>query len=418
MVKFRQKYYAAPAVAAAAAGGGMGLMNALTAGSLGLGVLQMGQASKQSKQAEEQQREALRAQQRENAKLTKSLDKLAKAAETNPMAATQAAQAGHLVGKSKAFAVPAVSRGLSGFGKKLATNAKGFVKNAKGFGKEAINAVGVKGGENGTGIGKIGKTMIGMATTGVITAGAGYAIDKGITADARRVGIMPAKSEKQKSYAMPAAASSVMSKTGTYLKKGTKYAFSKQNLWKKDHLFIGAFAATPLIGYAAQRAQFKGQQKNQESQNPTSASQGPSNYQQKSYAVPSTFLRSAMTKASTAGKGMIAKAGTASKDLLKKWDGSRTITGGVAWLSSFGMLGKKNIQAYGQRLAKGNHAWSQKAGKWIQENPNKANLAGAVIGAGAVKASWTGAEKLTKKALNKVDKDAYAYEKHQNQEVG
>lgn len=411
MVKFRQKYYAAPAVAAAAAGGGMGLMNALTAGSLGLGVLQMGQASKQSKQAEEQQQEALRAQQRENARLTKSLDKLAKAAEANPMAATQAAQAGHLVGKSKAFAVPAVSRGLSGFGKKLATNAKSFAKNAKSFGKEAIGAVGTKGGENGTGIGKVGKTMIGMATTGVITAGAAYAVDKGITADARKIGMMPEKSEKQRSYAMPAATSSVMSKAGTYLKKGTKYAFSKKNLLNKDHLFMGAFAAFPAAGYLGQRAQFKSQMKNQDNQgNSTPGSnviqQQTSSYQQKSYAAPTTFLKSTMSNVAAKGKG-----------LFKNWDGMKTITGGAARLSSFNMYGKREIQAYGQRLAKGNHAWSKKTGKWIQENPNKANLAGAVIGAGAVKASWTGAEDLTKKALNKVDKDAYAYEKHQNQEV-
>lgn len=408
MVKFRQKNYAAPAVAAAAAGGGMGLMNALTAGSLGLGVLQMGQASKQSKQAEEQQQEALRAQQRENAKLTKSLDKLAKAAEANPQAAVQAAQAGHLVGKSKAFAVPSVAtKSLSGFGKKLATNARGFAKNAKSFGKEAINAVGVKGGENGTGIGKIGKTMIGMATTGVVSATAAYAVDKGITADARKIGIMPRKSEKQKSYAMPAAMSSVMSKAGTYLKKGTKYAFSKKNLLNKDHLFMGAFAAVPAAGYLGQRAQFKSQIKNQDRGNSTpELNTVTSNYQQKAYAAPATFLKSTISKAAVKGKG-----------LFKNWDGMKSVTGGAARLGSFGMYGKREIQAYGQRLAKGNHAWSKKAGKWIQENPNKANLAGAVIGAGVVKASWTGAENLTKKALNKVDKDAYAYEKHQNQEV-
>lgn len=411
MIKFRQKDYAAPAVAAAM-GGGMGLMNALTAGSLGLGVLQMGQASKQSKLAEEQQQEALKAQQRENAKLTKSLDKLAKAAEANPQASIQAAQAGHLVGKSKVFAVPATAtKSLSSLGKKLATSARGIARNAKSFGKEAINAVGVKGGENGTGIGKIGKTMIGMATTGVISAGAAYAVDKGVTADARRVGIMPRQSEKQKSYAMPsAAASSIMSKAGTYLKKGAKYAFSKQNLLKKDHLFMGAFAVMPAAGYLGQRAQFKSQLKNQDSQSSVvpknSQTQTTNNYQQKSYAAPATLL-----------KGAVSNTASRSKGLFKNWDGMRTITGGAAKLGSFGMFGKREIQAYGQRLAKGNHSWSKKTGKWIQENPNKANIAGAIIGAGAVKASWTGAENLTKKALNKVDKDAYAYEKYQNQEV-
>jgi hypothetical protein len=184
-----------------------------------------------------------------------------------------------------------------------------------------------------------------------------------------------------------------MSKTGNFLKKGVKYTFSKKNLLSNDVKMMAAFGAVPAFGYLAQRSQHKQQIKNQES--PVN------NVQQKSYAAP-VVARS------------VAKSG---RKIFKNWDGMKTITGAAARLGSFGMYGKREIQAYGQRLAKGNHAWSKKAGKWIQDNPNKANLAGTAIGLGTINAVWRGSKDLTKKALNKVDKDAFAYEKHQNQEV-
>ena len=413
MVKFKQKKFAAPVVAA----GGMGLMNALTAGSLGLGVLQMGQASKQAKEAGKQQEEALAVQKQENAKLTKALNNIAKEAKNNPQAALQA---GYMAGESRMFAVPVAAKGVTTLG-------KGFLKNLKGFAKEAVSAVGsgknikVKSGKkivdksgrtgffnkgrtvnlhkyekDSTGLSKVGKTLIGLGTAGVIGTGVSYGVDKAITLDARKQGIMLSRDNsdaQQKSYAIP---SSVMSKTGNLLKKGVKYTFSKKNLLNSDVKFMAAFGAVPALGYLAQRSQHKQQIKNQEStQSPVN------NVQQKSYAAP-VVARS------------VAKSG---RKIFKNWDGMKTITGGAARLGSFGMYGKREIQAYGQRLAKGNHAWSKKTGKWIQDNPNKANLAGVAIGLGTINAVWKGSENLTKKALKKVDKDAFAYEKHQNQEV-
>ena len=421
MIKFRQKNFGLPVAA---------LVNTAMIGGT---ALSLKQGADQQKQAERQQEEALAAQRRENAKLVKALDRVSKEASNNPQAAQQAAE---LVRKNKTFGVPA------GFGKA----ATGFFKNAKGFVKEAVGAVGSGGykkvkvdsgkkvvdvfGRRGkagkavtthkyvnekqsTGIGKIGKTLIGLGTGGALMSGAGYVADKAITADARKIGMMPKKNSsnsvaqpnpvQQKAYGIPAGASSTLSKMGTYAKKGIKYTFSKKNLNKGSIGMAALFGGMPAIGYLSSRAQFKDQQKNQQAQASPNTTAAPT---QKAYGVPAGAAKSVM---GTIGKTL--------KKPFRNWDGMKTITGGAAKFTSFGNYGKREIQAYGQRLASGNNKWAKATGNWIKNNPNKANLAGAGIGAVAVSGAWSGGEKLTRKALNKVDKDAYAYEKFQNQEV-
>lgn len=416
MVKFRQREFAWPALA--------GIANAAMIGGTAWSIKQ---GSDQAKQAERHQEEALEQQRRENAKLTKALDNIAKEAANNPQAAAAASE---LVRQNKTFAIPAgATKAISG-----------FVKNAKGFVKEAVNAVGsgknikVESGKkivdgagrtgflkkgrtvklhkyvkDSTGVGKIGKTLIGLGTGGALMSGASYVTDKAITRDARKIGMMPKKNSvnqapmvsEQKAYAIPAGASSVLSKTGAYVKKGAKYTFSKKNL-KGNAGFAAAFAAFPAVGYLSSRAQFKDQVKSQQAQATPSAV----STQQKAYAIPAGAVKSAM---GTVGKFF--------KKPFKNWDGMKTITGGAAKLASFNNFGKREIASYGQRLAKGNNKWAKATGNWIVKNPNKANLVGVGIGTAAVSGAWQGGEKLTKKVLKKVDKDAYAYEKYQNQQV-
>jgi hypothetical protein len=339
MIRFRQKEFAWPALAAI----GNAAMIGGTAWSLK-------QGSDQAKQAERHQQEALEEQRRENAKLTKALDNIAKEAANNPQAAAAASE---LVRKNKTFSSPAVSR---------------FLKNAGQVAKDAVGAVGS--GKNGKGVGKIGKTLIGMGTAGATITGASYLVDKAISHDARKIGMMPKKGRtEQKSY----SAASIMSKTGNYLRKGVKYTFSKKNLLNKGNLITaGVIGAVPAVGYMASRAQYKDQIKNTAPE-------------QKAYAAP-------------------AAVGT-------------KLTSGLASFMSFGKFGGKKIAEYGSRLSKNKNKWSKTVGKWIVDNPNKANLAGAAVGAGVVSGAMSAGEKLTKKALNKVDKNAFSYEKHQNQQV-
>lgn len=414
MVKFRQKEFAWPALSAVA-----------NAAMIGGTAWSLKQGSDQAKQAERHQEEALEQQKRENAKLTKALDNIAKEAANNPQAAAAASE---LVRQNKTFAIPAgATKAISGFVK----NAKGFVKDAVGAvgsglkktdSKEIIDTAGRLGkkgkkvtlhkyAKDSTGVGKIGKTLIGLGTGGALMSGASYLSDKAITADARKVGMMPKKnsanqtssvpvSTQQRAYAIPAGTSSVLSKAGTYAKKGIKYTFSKKNINKGSVGMAATMAAIPAIGYLSSRAQFKDQIKNQQSVSTSVPTQ------QRAYAIPAGAVKSTM---GTVGKF--------SRKPFKNWDGMKTITGGAAKFASFGNYGKREIAAYGQRLANGSNKWSKATGNWIVKNPNKANLVGAGIGTAVVSSAWQGGEKLTKKALNKVDKDAYAYEKHQNQQV-
>lgn len=417
MIKFRQKNFAWPALAT--------LGNAAMIGGTAWSIKQ---GSDQAKQAERHQQEAIEQQRVENAKLTKALDKIAKEAAKNPQAAVAASD---LVRQNKTFAIPAsVTKAAGGFFKNIGQFAKEAVgavgagsKSVKvSSGKKVVDRLGRTGRSNkgklvelskhvkvkdSTGIGKIGKTMIGLGTMGAITTGASYAVDKAITADARKVGMMPGKnSPQQKAYTVPV--NPVMSKIGNYAKKGVKYTFSKKNLLGGGNLLVAGFAATPAIGYLSSRAQYKDQLKQQSN----TASQKPATpivTQQKSYAIPAAATGSLMKGIKSVGKTL--------KKPFKNWAGMKTITGGAASLSSFGNFGRREIQAYGGRLAKGNHAWSKKAGNWILANPNKANLVGAGIGSVMVGGSLNAAEKLSKKAIKAVDKDAFAYEKYQNQQV-
>ncbi len=374
MIKFRQKEFALPAVLAA-------LGNTAMIGGTAIGIKQ---ASDQAKQSEEQQQEMLAAQKRENAKLIKALNNVAANAQNNPQAAAQAAT---IVRQSRTFSVKF-----------------NFLNKAGRFAKDVVSSVG-KGGTKvvekknfftgkvtpkteqlHTGIGKVGRVGISMASAGVATGLASYSLDKAMTADARNIGMMPKK--EQKSY-------SVMSQVGTYAKKGLKYAGSKENLGKAGGW--AAFAALPAIGYLGKRSQFKDQVNSQQV----------NSEQQKSYAV-------------AANMGSLLKKGGRNtlawwKKNTKNWKGMQTVTGAISNLSTFGMAGRRDVQGFAQRLQQSDKgSWANALGRNMEKHKNLANLGVAAIGATAIGGTYNKAEKLTKKALGKADKDAFAYEKWDN----
>ena len=376
MIKFRQKEFVAPVLAALGKIGNAAL--------IGSSVVGVKQASDQAKQAEEQQQEMLAAQKRENAKLVKALNNVAANAQNNPQAAAQAAQ---IVGQARTFSVKF-----------------NFLNKAGRFVKDVVSAVG-KGGTKvvdkknfftgkvtsktvplHTGIGKVGRVGINMASAGIATGATAYGLDKAMTADARNIGMMPRK--EQKSY-------SVMSQVGTYAKKGLKYAGSKENLKKAGGW--AAFAAIPAIGYIGKRSQFKDQVNSQQV----------NSEQQRSYAIAAS-MGSLLRKG---GRNTLAWW----KKNTKNWKGMQTVTGAVSNLSTFGMAGRRDVQRFAKRLQQSDKGtWANALGRGMEKHKNLANLGVAAIGATAIGGTYNKAEKLTKKALGKADKDAFAYEKWDN----
>lgn len=380
MIRFRHKNFGLPALGA--------IVNGLmTGGMLVQGGMQMKQASDQAKEAEEQNEKMLAAQKRENAKLTKALNNIAEQAKSNPQAATQA---GQLVAQSKTFAAPAK-----------------FITKGGKLVKDMISAAG--------GTGKAGKAVLGLGSAGLATGLTSYAIDKAQTADARKIGMMPPRREnlQQRSYAAP----SVLSKVGNYAKKSGKYLVSKDNL--KKSAGWAAIGALPVAGYLGDRAQFKGQQREQEN----IASQP----QQRSYAA---FNLGSMAKSARGyiknmnpktiaqnAKGYVKNMNPKTWQITKT--PGQTLSGFAAKSGSMFMIGRKEVQKFGENLAKNPNmgSWARKTGNFIKENPIKSNLA-VGLGAGSVLTGAYGAgEKIVKKTAKAVDKDAYAYEKFKNQQV-
>ena len=177
---------------------------------------------------------------------------------------------------------------------------------------------------------------------------------------------------KEKNY-------SVLNQAGNYLKKGIKYAGSKENL--KGASGMAVFGLIPTVGYLVKKKQYKDQIKEQE----------------KSYSKP---------------MGKLAK-----KHAFFRHPG-QTITGGMANLASWGNFGRKEIKAYGKRLIKNSESdLGKKMGKFIVRNPKTSNLAGAAIGSAILMGSYNLGDKLIRKTAKRLDKDAYAYEEYNNQPV-
>lgn len=346
-----------------------------------------------NKQAEQQQIRELKQREKENIRLTKSLNNLAKNANNPGVAEGFGTGFGQQIANKTFSKSGNVVKELGRLGKDLIGNVGSGVK------KEAITvkkknwlgitknvpvkypnkAIKYRTVKDSTGIGKVGKTLIGLGTLGVVSAGTGYVVDKAITADARKVGLMPKKKkdkaesdEVEKNY-------SSLSQVGTYLKKGIKYAGSKENL--KGATGMAVFGLLPAVGYVIKRKQYKDQIKEQEK----------------------TYSKS---------MGKLAK-----KYAIIRHPG-QTITGGLAKLTSWGNFGRNEIKAYGKRLIKNSESdLGKKVGKFIVKNPKTSNIIGAGIGAGILAGSYDLGDKLIRKTAKRLDKDAYAYEEYNNQPV-
>lgn len=323
------------------------------AGAIGTG-LSLKQGSDQMKQAEEQAEE-------QNRKMTKALNKIAENAKNNPQAAQQAAD---VIGQ-KQFA-------QINFAKLTATlkNNK-TLGNAKGLAKD---------------VGKIvwkGKNkLIGGGTMmGATMAGASYLTDKAIQKDMKKNG-MPL----EKTY----SAGSIMKAV-----KGTGKVLGEAAKKNKETLItMAALGSAPMaLGYSAEKAQYKDQMAST----------------QRNYAVPGVMaVKRLLTGASKSVRN----------SQIFKTPG-QTILGGLSNLSGGG--GRKGVYKFGHQLNRygkySGSVWSQKAGKFIMDNPKTA-LAGSIpVGSAVLGATWGTGEKIVNKTARALDKDAFKYQDSKNQEI-
>lgn len=324
------------------------------AGAIGTGLF-LKQGSDQMKQAEEQAAQA----EEQNRKMTKALNKIAENAKNNPQAAQQAVD----VMGQKQFA-------QINFAKLTATlkNNK-TLGNAKGLAKD---------------VGKIvwkGKNkLIGGTMMGATMAGASYLTDKAIQIDMKKNG-MPL----EKTY----SAGSIMKAV-----KGTGKVLGEAAKKNKGTLItMAALGSAPMaLGYSAEKAQYKDQMA----------------LTQRNYAVPGVMaVKRLLTGASKSVRN----------SQIFKTPG-QTILGGLSNLSGGG--GRKGVYKFGHQLNRyGNSGsvWSQKAGKFIMDNPKTA-LAGSIpVGAAVLGATWGTGEKIVNKTARALDKDAFKYQDSKNQEI-
>lgn len=364
MIKFRQKEFIAPVLALA----GKGLMAAGNAAMIGSIVQGVQQSKDQAKYAEQQEEQ--------NAQITKALNRVAKAAENNPQAAQQVADI--MSQRQYSFISPGVIKGAKG----LVKDVKPLLwnKGTKKFLKTGL----VFGGTMGT---------------------AGYAVDKAIQHDAKKIGMplsQPVQEERQ--FAIPT--SSIMKGLGKGLKTTGK--FLKDN--KYPILGASAMAAIPSIGYLSERQQFKDQ----------IASTGQP--QQKQYAALGGVMKIVRSQAGNIGKGAKNLLGSTKKSFRPIMDHpGQTILGAANKLASFGGFGRKEVAKFGQDLhaagMKSGNTWTQKAGKFIVDHPKTSLLGALPVATAATKVSYDASEKLVRKTAGALDKDAFAYEKSKNQVI-
>lgn len=382
MIKFRQKMYIAPALIGAI---GSSIPSLALEG--GIGLMGNAQQKKANEEAAEQQaianKRMEKLQQQQNEDIKASLDKIAENSKSNPQSAQQATQ----VIQAKQQQYSAVGGILKGI--------KNNTKNLKGFGKDL-----------GTVVWKRKNGLIGGTLAGATLAGSGYLADKAVQFDMKRSGIPLQKSEKkQKEYAL--VGKGFLKEAGKTIKTAAK----------KNKKLIGtmaAFGALPVVaGYAANKQQLK-DQINATQEQP----------KQRSYSI-MNFVKGVGKSLRTRSRAIGQSATKTGQSMKKGWKTFKSHPGQstLGWISNNVAMGggRKGVEKFGRQLSamgrKSGNPLTQKAGKFILDHPKTAIGASIPAGLGTMALTWDAGEKLTNKALKKVDKNATAYRDSQNQEV-
>lgn len=354
MIKFRRKSFVLPAL--------LPTLSALGNAAMVASVPMMGIQMKQASDAEKQNKEIMEKTEEQNREITRALNRIAKNASNNPEVAKQVTQ------------VMSQQRQYSS-----AIN----VANLKALGKDLKTVLWTPGTKKfiGTGL-----------ASGAAGALVGYGVDKAIQKDIEN--ITTSTSQNQKSY-------SVLTDVTKFGKN--IYSKAKNNINLGEVGAWSAFAALPAIGYVAgDRKQIKDQIA--DTQNSS---------KQKNYAIPGVaFIKNGIKD--SWGK---LKTGYAEFKKHKR----QSILGGINNLVSYGNIGREKVLNFGKDLskqgAKSGSVLTQKMGKFIEDNPVTSLALTIPVSATAVAGTYTLADNLTRKGLEAVDKNAYAYEKYKNQTI-
>lgn len=354
MIKFKQKNYIAWATV---------LPGALNTGMLGLTGASMIQAHNQGKE-QEQQAEAMQQQMKQQ---NRALEKIAKNAAKNPQAAQQVVS---VMGQRNQSAYSEDGR-LKLFG--IAGNAIGF---AKDIGKAAWNRRDV--------------VTSGLAFA-VPSALAAYGADRYIQKDLKKRGQPVVQPQpQQKSYAN----------------------VPKASIWKTLSKYnagsITAGAAfgggIPLLSYYAGKKANNDQIKQSQPQS--------------NLANTRTVLPTQKSYANIGGLWKGVKNGW--KGVKEGWKSFKSHPGQSTLnkISNFaGGGGREGVNNLANEFKQSKNPWTKGVGNFISKHPKTALAGSAVIGLGTMTTVWDTGEKVTRKGLEKLDKNAFAYEKMQNQQV-
>lgn len=230
-----------------------------------------------------------------------------------------------------------------------------------------------------------------IAKQAVIWGGVGmagtYATDKLITHDAKKIGLMPNNNQQtvqnqnsQKQFGVGSVLQKTWKYTGGLIKENPKETIGAAG-------FMGAMSAIP---YLSQRGQYMRSKRTASQPQPQQQIQ----QQQKQFGVGGVLRRGA-----GAAVGGLKAVGNMIKGFV--YDPKR----GTQISKDFQRIGKQN-----------NSVWAQKAGNWVENHKAVAGVGGAAATMASFEFMRPG-EKITKSILNKADKNAFQYEKQQNQAV-
>ena len=299
--------------------------------------------------------------------------------------------------------VGGIAKNLGGFAKDMRYLAK---RNYKSFLKPAINI-------------------------GVTGAVAGYAVDKAITHDAKKIGLMPQNPNssqpqqpqpqvvpQQRQYVAIAPICSAVGKgakaVGNYLK------------WNKKSIATTAAlsAALPAVGYAFQRKAYMDSIKNTSPQNGyvstevtqpqfiMATNQQQVNQQQPVQTRQFTVINSGLIKqGATLAGGLLKQGASQAGNLAKK--GAIGLRDWVTQPKKAGYLAEK-MKIVGN--ASGNQ-YTKNVANFISNHPNVAGAGLVVGGMKLSQAAINTGSKVAKSTIGAFDKNAYQYQNQQNQMV-
>lgn len=380
MIKFRQKIFFAPL---AALGGGSALMGAFNVGSTALGVGGMVQAHSQGKQQEEMNEQNLKAQEQQARQMeeqmkaqNKALQAIADNAAKNPHAAQQTLD----IMSMKSYSNNAMRRNSKGVRLKLfGVPYKNYLSAAKEAGN--ILFKNYKG------------TFTDMALMGVGTVGGSYLVDRYIQSD---------KAKKNDAVVGTRAwEKQQRARQSSYSETKTKEISGSGVLKKYGGSVLGgaAFSVFPLISYKIS----EGSKKNQVNSTNTihqETSHNPVTLGQRAYAAP-------------ASKGFFGNLSNMWGN-FKKHPG-QSVLGFINQLNMGG--GHKKSFEVAKQFQNSNNKLVKQAGNWLQKHPKTLIAATTVPAAIAMSGGMSLGEKPTKAILKSVDRDAFAYERSQEQLV-